>query len=1114
MLNKVLLLAFCFVVFFSCHQNSSEHISLEAAAFKILDSSETGLHFSNKLELSIDMNIFNYMYFYNGAGVGAGDFNNDGLIDLYFSSNQGSNKLFLNEGGMKFKDVSKDSGIEIPEDAWSNGVSIVDFNNDGLLDIYVTQLGAFQDLEGRNLFFICQSIDENGIPIYKEMAEEIGLAQSSFGTQTLFFDADLDGDLDVFQMNHSLHANGTFGQRKNFAEEFHPTSGDKYLENQNGRFVEKTKDAGINSSVIGYGLGIVASDLNLDGLPDLYVGNDFHENDYLYVNQGNGIFKEDLTNQMMHTSRFSMGVDAADINNDLYPDLITLDMLPSDPYILKTSEGEDAFDIFKFKLGYGYNYQYAKNSLQVNQGNNTYSELAMYAGVHATDWSWAALLFDFDNDGYKDAFISNGIPKRMNDIDYINFVEKVDIQNRIRTKAVEDKDVEMIDNLPEIKLPNRFFKNNGDLTFQDLGPNIFNDKNTYSNGAIYADLDNDGDLDVVVNNIDDEALVYENNSNPNPESFLSLKLKGAENNINAIGSKVIVYKKDQTIFHEKFPLRGFQSSMEIPFHLGIGDVNEVDSIHLVWPDNTYQKISAKDDSEISYTAGLAKFNYEQLKRRNVTFNSLTDQTKQLQLNVQHKENPFIEFNRESLIPHMTSSEGPALAVGDVNGDGLDDFYIGSSKRKLSKVYVQQQNGTFIQRSSEVFRRDSISEEVSALLIDVDGDKDLDLVTANGGSEYSVTSEWNSPRVYSNDGKGSFSSVEGAFPNNVKLTASCIISNDINGDGYPDLFIGARAVSRSYGVLPSSYVLINDGKGKYMDKTEEYAPELTNYQFVKDAQWSDLNGDKELDLILALEWGAVEAFIRKGSKFERRKLIDKHGWWNFVLPYDFDNDGDIDILAGNLGLNSRLKASEEQPIRMYYNDFDANGTKEQLLTYYIDDKEIPFANKHELETQLPYLKKDFLLAKDFAKASLNELIGKDNLSKAQLSYVDYFQNAILINNGNLQFEVKSLADNLQWTSYNDAIVVDANGDELMDVFMGGNFYDNNIQMGRLDSDLGSLLINKGNGEFEKAFTPEVKIRAQIRNIKRLKGTKDQNMILVATNNDSLRILRIDPNQKEL
>ncbi|MEO0775045.1 MAG: VCBS repeat-containing protein [Bacteroidota bacterium] len=1080
---------------------------LPKETFVLHEADRTGLDFTNRLAQNVDMNVFEYMYFYNGGGLGAGDFNNDGLVDLFFTSNQEANRLYLNRGELRFEEVTEAAGI-VQDGGWSNGVSVVDINGDGLLDLYVSQVGDFVGIESRNQLFIAQSVDERGIPHYAERAVAYGLDQVGFSTQAAFFDYDLDGDLDLFQLNHSIHANGTFGQRKSFLGTKHPLAGDRLLRNEGGRFVEVTESAGVYSNAIGYGLGVVVSDLNLDGFPDLYIGNDFHENDYLYLNQGDGTFREVLTEQMMHTSRFSMGVDAADLNNDAQPEIISLDMLPYDPFILKKSEGEDAYGTFHFKLGYGYNHQYAKNALQLNNGNGTFSEVAMVGGVHATDWSWAPLFFDWNNDGYKDLFVSNGIPKRMNDIDYINFVSGKDIQAKIRMGNLEQKDLSLIDKLPEIKLPNKLFQQDGRLQFQDLEATITNDQAGYSNSVIYADLDGDGDLDLVTNNINERAFLYENKTGDAGENvYLSLHLEGTADNRRAIGAKAIAFRGAERLVFEKYPVRGFQASMEIPLHLGLGAGADFDSLVLIWPDNTYQNLTMPvegQDLTVRYREGLPPFDYEQLRKARPALRELEDITTRTQAAYQHVENPFVEFNREPLIPHMTSSEGPALAIGDLNGDGRDDIFVGASKRERARLLLQDDRGQFTTSEPALFRQDSIYEDVDAQVVDVNGDGHLDLLVASGGNEYYNESPYLQSRLYLNDGAGNLTRKEDAFEG-LYLTADCLLVEDFTGDGFPDLFLGARAVPWAYGELPQSYLLANDGTGKFSDVTADYAPDLAKVGMVKDAEWYDLDLDGDRDLIVAVEWGPIYLFEREADQFRRRHLTDRWGWWNFVLPADFDGDGDIDLIAGNLGLNSRLKASDAEPLRMYYYDFDGNGKKEQIVTYHLLGKEIPFSNMMEIQKQLPSLKKKYLKAVDFAQASLDELFSAEKLGAAQVLRANFMENAILINQGDGRFVTRALPHEAQFTTFQTAQVVDANGDDLPDVLLGGNYYDNNIQMGRLDADYGSILVNRGDGRFEISPWNGLSITGQIRQIQPIRIGEEDAFVL-ARNDASLKIIQ--------
>ena len=1087
---------------YSCTTSSNK----QAAVFEILDSSKTGLFFSNTLTPTKEFNMFTYMYYYNGGGIGTGDFNNDGLMDLFMSANQSDNKLYLNKGNLQFSDVTQ--AAKIPNDgAWSTGVSVVDINNDGLLDIYICRVGEYETLHGRNQLLICKGISKEGIPFYEDEAKSYGLDFSGFSTQAVFADYDMDGDLDVFLLNHSVHRNGVFSERKNFIGTYDSLSGDRIYRNEgNNHFVDVTKATGINSSAISYGLGVVIADINLDGYPDIYVGNDFHENDYLYINQKNGTFKEEINKHIMHTSQFSMGVDVADVNNDGFPDIISMDMLPSDPYILKRSLGEDEYDIFNYKIAAGYNYQYTRNNLQLNRRNGLFSEIGLYAGIFATDWSWASLWMDMDNDGLKDLFISNGIPKRMNDIDYVNFISDKTIQSKMNENKFDEKDMALVNKFPEIKIPNKIYRNKGNMKFEDLGNLIDNDKPTFSNGAVYADFDNDGDLDIVVNNIDEAALVYRNKSNDQKQkSFASVKLKGSEKNINAIGAKVVLFANKGIRTYEKNPVKGFQSSMEGPLHIGL-DNTQVDSAFLIWPDRTYQRIKiTKGNNTFTYTKGLPVFDFTIIVNHWIEpTRAMNDITGIVALNYKHEENPFPEFDRESLMPHMISTEGPALAIADINQDGLEDIYIGSSKDKKCGLFLQQKNGKFIPSSQPSLFADSSYEDVDAIWVDVNNDTYPDLIVASGGNEFYGPDPHLSPRVYLNNGKGVLTKLDNAFKN-LFLNASSVVSNDFNGDGFIDLFISARSIPWEYGNNPTSCLLMNDGKGHFTDVTALYAKDILQEGMITQAIWFDINKDGKKDLIICTEWNGIYAYLYSKEKFERKVLTDKKGWWNFVLPVDIDNDGDIDLIAGNLGLNSRLKASDNEPVRMYYNDFDNNGKKEQILTYYLNGNEIPFANKDELQKQIPLIKKKYLFAADFAKASLTDIFGTDKLNNAKKFTANYFSNAVLINNGNMQFSIKELPWQGQLSSFRDAIVVDANHDNLPDIMIAGNYYANNIQMGRYDADFGTILLNKGKGEFSAENINGIQIKGEVRHIRKITIDKKEAFVLVR-NNDSAMVIQ--------
>ena len=1086
----------------SCNENSETN---KPFLFEALEAKTTGLYFTNKLTPRADFNMFKYMYFYNGAGVAAGDFNNDGLIDLFFTSNQAQNKLYLNRGNLKFEDVTTSAKIPV-DSAWSTGASVIDINNDGLLDLYVCRVGNYESLQSKNQFLICKGIDKKGIPFYEDEAVKMGLAKSAFSTQAAFLDYDLDGDLDMYLMNHSLRYNGTFNDKQTYKNTTDSLAGDVLFKNENGKFIDVTKQAGISATVISYGLGICVADVNMDGYADIYIGNDFHENDYLYINQKNGTFAETLQQQAMHTSQFTMGVDVADINNDALPDIIGMDMLPYEPKILKRSLEDDDYNLFNYKVKAGYTPQFSRNTLQLNRGNGMFTEVAMYAGVEATDWSWAALFIDFDNDGWKDLFVSNGIPKRLNDMDYVNYVTNTDIQDKIRSNKMDEKELALIKKFPEIKLPNQFFINKQNAKFENIAAQIKNDKPTFSNGAAYADFDNDGDVDVVVNNIEDPALLYENKTNQsNNNKWISLKLKGDTQNINAQGAKIIVFINGQIQTYEKYATRGFQSSMELPLHIGIG-ANIPDSVLIIWPDNTYEKITYTADTILNFTykKGLPTFNYLSLQKNDGNFIA-TDITTQTNLNFVHEENPFNEFDREQLMPHMVSREGPALAVADVNGDGLEDVFIGAAKFIKPSLYFQTSTGTFKKSSQINLDNDSTYEDVDANFADVNNDGFVDLLIASGGNEFYGNSQMLMPRLYINNGKGIFTKKLDAFEPYIQLTASCIAPHDFNGDGYVDIFIGARAIPWQYGKIPTSYLLQNNGNGNFINVTDKYNINLSNVGFVTNACWVDLDNDYIKDLVLSLEWGGIEAFKNNKTSFTKKTITNKLGWWNFIMPVDINADGKIDLLAGNLGENNRFKPTAQKPVTLYYNDFDDNGNKEQFLTYYLNNIEIPFANKDELTKQMPILKKKFLYAEDFTNSNLRDIVGTNKINEASKLQASYFSSSFLVNKGNFNFDVQPLPWQAQLSTYKSAVIINYASDSLPSIFIGGNFYPSNIKLGKYDGDFGTIITHKNKSLITADAIKNLVIKGEVRRILPIKITGENAFILVK-NNDSLKIIK--------
>ncbi|NUO01020.1 MAG: VCBS repeat-containing protein [Saprospiraceae bacterium] len=1064
--------------------------------FRQLDAEATNVDFVNQLDENESFNIIQYLYYYNGGGVAVGDLNNDGLPDLYFTANQQPNKLYLNKGNLQFEDITTKAGVA-GNGLWKTGVAMADVNGDGWLDIYVCQVGDYKSIKGRNELYI-----NNKDLTFTESAAIYGLDFKGFSTQSAFFDYDADGDLDLYLLNHSVHAPENYGEAS-IRKRRDPLSGDRLYRNDRGKFTDVSEQAGIYGSRIGYGLGVAAADFNDDGCPDLYISNDFHENDYLYYNNCDGTFREAISASMGHTSTFSMGSDAADFNNDGRLDLLTLDMKPEDAFVLKSSVGADPYNIYRYKLSFGYYFQYPRNMLQMNLGQlqgreAQFAEIGQLAGVDATDWSWSALFCDLDGDGWKDIFIGNGIQRRPNDLDYLKFTGNTQVQK-------SGSDLDIAAKMPNGLVPNCAFRNRGDLTFEPVGTSWGLDLIGSTNGAAYADLDGDGDLDLVTNNLNAPAAVFENRSQELlKNNYLRIRLKGVDGNPFGIGARVVISSGGIRQTQEMQTTRGFQSSVEPVLTFGLGAATLVDELTIRWPDGHVQRLYAVQTNQ---TLELA-YKKEEGKRleKNTERPVFEEVTAESGLNFQHIENDFTDFDREPLIPHALSTQGPRLAEGDVNGDGLVDVFVCGPKGQAGAIFIQSgQAGNFKSLPQQALENDRLKEDTDAAFFDADSDGDLDLYVVSGGGEAVGESDELLDRLYLNDGKGNFSLSENALPL-LYLNGSCVVPLDFNGDGALDLFVGSRAVTGSFGLSPASVLLQNDGKGTFSDRTAAIAPSLSKAGMVTDAALVNISGKPWL--VVVGEWMPVTAF----SITERWKKVetpDSGGWWNTVLAHDFNGDGDDELLLGNMGLNSDLRASKEEPVSLYVHDFDGNYFSDPILVYYKQNQLHSYATLDELSGSMPILRKKFTLYTNFAKSTFKELFEAGEVAKAQRLDVQTFASAYATSNGDGTFSLEALPAVAQVAPIFAFAALDTDGDGTDEVLATGNFYHVHPAPGRYDASWGHFLKKKANGGFEEIGFQKSGFasKGEGRGLAVIKTGNDKLLVISARNNLPVQVFKV-------
>lgn len=1088
--------------------------------FTLVKEKESHLSFVNKVREDDSLNVFTYEYLYNGHGVGIADFNNDGLQDIFFSGNTTDSKLFLNKGNLIFEDVTKKAGVG-GNGTWATGVSIADVNGDGLPDIYVCHSGYYKDpVKLSNQLFINTGL-KNGVPVFKDMAKDYGLdLPGTQSTQAAFFDYDLDGDLDMFLLNHSNHTYNPFlnTRKQRATPDFN--FGNRLFRNnmKNGipHFEDITISAGIINNALNFGLGISISDINQDGWPDIYTTSDYTEQDCYYVNNKNGTFTQSLQKSFAHISKYSMGADIADYNNDGLPDVLTLDMLPEDNHRQKLLKGADEYDQYHLLVDSGYYHQQMRNMLHLNQGadafgNIRFSEIGQFAGISNTDWSWAGLFADFDNDGWKDLLVTNGYLRDFTDLDFLKYTVADAQIEEAKKGNLNFRTYDLVKKMPSNKPINYLFRNNGDLTFSNVSAQWGFNVPATSNGAAYADLDNDGDLDLVICNNNEPVMLYRNNLDKSPNHhFAVIKLEGEGANSFGIGSRVKLYTPGGVQYQEQYPVRGYQSSMPPVLAFGLGKYDVVDSLTVEWPDGNFSRITnipAGNNIVIKKEKSMSR--KSPLKADDPIF---TDVTKEAELNYEHKENDFIDFKDEVLLPYQLSKMGPALAKADVNRDGLEDVFIGGAIGQSGKIFLQTKEGKFIENGSQPWQADAASEDVNAIFFDADNDGNADLYVVSGGNEYADGSPEYADRLYINDGKGNFT--KAALPDMLGNKQAVAVA-DYDNDGDLDIFVGGACIPGSFPNASRSYLLRNDSKGreiKFTDVLETAAKDLQQAGMIMTAAWADLDNDHFPELMIAGDWMPLMLFKNNMGNLRnisREAGLDKtDGMWSAIVADDIDEDGDIDFIIGNCGTNNQFNASEKYPMVMYVNDFDNNGTIDPIVCYDIQGKSYPMASRDELLEQIVPLRKKYVKYRDYADATIETIFRKEQIDNSKKYYCYNLKTSILINNGKGAFDIHALPAEAQFSKIYGILVDDFDKDGIKDIFIAGNFFANRVQSGRYDACLSTIFRGLGNNGFE-AIPHErsgLYTSGEVRNTVSVNSASHQPLVILGKNDDAIQILR--------